>query len=95
MDEILQRLRIVAEKATKLEQKYSVLKKEKKALAAKVKKLESSLSGKVEEQSTLKESLNGLGERSRRLNPDDKEALRAQIDAFIEDIDACLKSLGE
>ena len=75
MDEILQRLKIVAEKATKL--------------------LESSLSGKVEEQTALKESLNGLGARSRKLNPNNREALRAQIDAFIEEIDACLKSLGE
>ncbi len=95
MDEILLRLQELSRKVVKLEKSLRQAEEAKHALADRVSTLEAALQAKEEVHQGFMQKYEALKLSKSIASPEDRTAIQQKIDLYLEEIDLCLKSLGD
>ncbi len=95
MEELIRKLQEVSRKTSQLSAAVNDLQQEREILLTRIKELEDTLTGK--EASLRRHETSQGAARKGQLSLDgvDREALQAQIDRYLQEIDLCLKRFGD
>ena len=95
MEELIRKLQEVNRQAEKLTVAIKDLQKERDELQTRVSELEQTLTGKDAASRTNQTRLEAARLGQLTIDESDRQALRAQIDHYLQEIDLCLKRFGD
>ncbi|RMG73815.1 MAG: hypothetical protein D6722_03235 [Bacteroidetes bacterium] len=95
MDELVRRIEAVSRKAVAVQQQLAQLAQERDRLQERIAELEAQLSRRDADRQEMMEKYEAVKLAKSLNNQADREAVLAQIDLYLKEIDLCLNSFGE
>lgn len=95
MEELIRKLQEVSRKASQMSSMIIDLRAERDELRSRVSELEETVTGKDDALRTNLTQLEAARIGQLTIDDADRQALRSQIDIYLQEIDLCLKRFGE
>lgn len=95
MEELIRKLQEVSRKASQMSSMITDLRAERDELRSRVSELEETVTGKDDALRTNLTQLEAARIGQLTIDDADRQALRSQIDIYLQEIDLCLKRFGE
>lgn len=95
MEELIRKLQEVSRKASQMSSMITDLRAERDELRNRVSELEETVTGKEDALRTNLTQLEAARIGQLTIDDADRQALRSQIDIYLQEIDLCLKRFGE
>lgn len=95
MEELIRKLQEISKKAVSMAAAIEDLQQERDALRSRVSELEQTLTGKDDALANHKTRLEAARLGQLMIDDADRQALRDQIDHYLQEIDLCLKRFGD